>query len=216
MEGDHCEGLITYKGSVIAESVDDLAMLEGIQCVTGGIYINQYQDAQLDYVQALEVIGGGLSVVWPGDTLVSLAGFDSLREIHGSLFIQGVGFGSLEGLEALEFAGYIELTENALPSLAGLNGLVTVEGWFLIGDELEGNGIESLDALTSLEYVGTELMIYRSKVTSIEGFQNLQEVGLNVAILDNPMLPTCLALEFAQIVNTPNYSVVGNLADECG
>ncbi len=159
----------------------DLEGLNELQTVGGlSIYDNE-KLANLDALEALATLSGGL-LISSNPALTSLAGLGS---VSGSLESVGIfNNGSLTGLDGLQgvtaTSGALAIANNAqLASIAGLSGVTSV------GDTLSITGQHQLPTLTgleALESVGGSLDINGNALTDLAGLSNLRSIGRDLSI----------------------------------
>lgn len=211
-----CDGLVTHEGGITAYSLADLEVLEGVECLNGGLGFTLYEDSYIDYIQELQIINGPLTFVESGD-LTEPQGFDSLHTVTSTLSISLTNFQTLSGFNNVEYVHGLYIEDNfSLYTLEGLNSLTTIEESLIIGLPVSSGNpmLTTIDALSNLQWVGGEFFLHDSGVSSLEPLE-LMEVGSNLEISNNHQLPTCLALAFAESKGV-SYWLENNKPDECG
>ncbi len=140
-----------------------------------------------------ETVGRG---VHRGDAFVSgeesIAQLAGITCITGALNVQG-NFPNLAGLESLTaVAGALWIYGNyMLESLEGLDGLTSVGGLFVLGND-GFTSLSGLDALTSVE--GTVSIQMNTSLESLAGLAGLRLIGGMLYITDNAQLRDITAL----------------------
>ncbi|HKU44818.1 MAG TPA: hypothetical protein VJR89_41955, partial [Polyangiales bacterium] len=166
-------GTHTHYGDAFVHSVEDLAALDGVVCITGSLYI-----------------GGSES------ELTNLVGLDSLIGVAGSVSIAyNENLTSLDGLDALRTVGNLGIFDNdVLEDLLGLSSLTTVRG----NVDIEGNALlGSVDGLEQLTSIAFKLRIANNaSLLNLNGLSNLEELGTlqlgtSLYIRGNAQLPQC-------------------------
>lgn len=225
---DMLAGVECFTGFVDIDTskVDDLSPLASLK-EGGSIFMSQSGDAailsdltDLGNIEALE----GLVVT---AALESLEGFDALWHV-GTIDLTpstGTGVGSIVGLESLRVVdGVFSLGRaegeptpgpSAVDSLLPLSELETC-GRLDVVDLDELQDLDGLESLVELEFVG---LVGNATLVDIAGLGSVESLTKGIDIHENPQLPTCQAVEFAD--NFPNLlpqqiDIYANLQDACG
>jgi hypothetical protein len=160
------------------ETLDSLSCLRS---VSESLIVERTSDVtDLSALGRVETSGGLL--IFSNSSLPDLTGLRSLRS-PGDIWIDGnEGLTSLAGLEAIRTSGSLLVTHNAdLANLSGLDNLEEVDGYLTIE---ENDRLSTVGALSQVDYV-----------------------GLNMTITDNPVLPTSDAEALADAIDTIEGSV---------
>ncbi len=176
-------------------SVIELAnACDGIPCLPYGIY---YFSGQTDidnfhtaFPDCIELAG---NVTINGGDITNLNGLNEITSIGGSLFIYG---------------------NMMLTSLAGLDGLNSVEGSLSIGKRYFGQGgignpsLSSLTGLNSLTSVGSLTVYDNDSLISLAGLDNIEASSINwLLITNNYSLSHCAVQSICDYLASPNGSV---------
>lgn len=138
-----------------------------------------------------------------GSAITDLRALSNVKTITGSLIVENTELTDLQGLNNLTeigeelFIGTPPLPNNKntpLETLDGLNNLRTIGKYMAI----DGNAsLTDITALSNLESIGG----------------NLKSIADNLAIRDNPSLPTCDAFAFAERLG---FDPTENFSEICG
>jgi hypothetical protein len=235
------------QGDITINSPAQFDEILGVECIPGRLIIDASAEELLDLqgLETLKEIGcleirynltlqslNGLQNVWrignPDVTncgfkvlgtkaLPNLTGLDSLTYVNVPITINSNDeMTGLQGLEQLDDLTSVNIESNPkLANFDGLSGLESVGKLELISND----AVTDMTGFSNLEEVRGELNIEEhASLTSLDGFTLLQTVGSTMRLLDNPMLPTCTAQEFADgIPNKGGAAVIhGNMPDTCG
>jgi len=149
--------------------------------------------SSLEGLGGLERVDGDL-VIQGSNLLTSLAGLDRIAQVTGDVQIDTLGVRSLEGLGALTSVGKT-LTLNSLPivDVDGLRALRSVRSLAL--DSL--TSLRSVCGLASVEALpGSLRLTDNPALESLAGLDQLGQVGVDVTLDGNALLPTCAARGF--------------------
>jgi hypothetical protein len=241
--GAPCDELV-FEGDVTVSEPADLDALAGVTRITGDLKINCADCVSLAALECLEEVRGDF---WLGDagasnlSLASLGGLERLATVLGSFYIEDNDLLSdLAGLESLEQAGVLYILYNdGLTSLAGLSGLVDAATlivqtnpaladlsglanlrtatWLGLWDN---SALLDLTGLAALEQVNGEFSVAgNAGLTGLDGLDALGTVAQTLLLRENPLLPTCAAVDLAD--HLAEQGTLGgrcirkNLADEC-
>ena len=140
----------------------------------------------------------------------------------------------------LSLLSVLDLGDNAITSLAGLQGLVSVGGGFQVREcgalaavgqpmALQSVGdyfyftndpvLLDMSGFGVLQSVGAELVVSDNAVLATMGtFPALGTVGTDFFVQNNPQLPTCQPVTvLQQLGGVPGSTIIsGNLPDACG
>lgn len=216
----------------------------------------------LDGLQNISSIGGKVKI--EETAITNLVGLGNLTTIHDSLFIsQNKELTSLEGLSSLSsvdhlFIGYcpkltslselstvsnfnqsIQIIDNGIINLTGLDGISTVHGDLAINynghlTSLEGlNQLKSIDgflsfrddtlltditALMNLDSVKGDFVYIaeNQSLESLSGLDNLFHIGGSAINIDNnPLLSTCGIPSICYHITYANFSSIKNNSPGC-
>ncbi|MCU0370238.1 MAG: T9SS type A sorting domain-containing protein [Bacteroidales bacterium] len=152
---------------------------------------NDIDEFQADYPDCTDLQG---DVIISGIDILNLNGLSTIQSIGGNLNItENNVLSNLNGLDSISFiGGDLQVSDNdSLPDMSGMGGLSFVGGNIFIGYNYSLSSIAGFDNLTS---VNEGLSIYTNSITSLSGPGNLQSVGyLNIS--DNPDLLSLDGLE---------------------
>lgn len=210
-DADALEGCTTITGSLtIVEDVESLLPLASLREIGGGLYIGPPADLEgpappplttLAGLEALESIGGDLSIAWLNQ-LESIAALSNLRVVPGDLDIAVLfPLDSLDGLQNIErvdgrlyLASLFAQDLGVLSKLGSVGGDLRIEG-VLVTD------LSGLEALTSIGAPGGDVEVRLEGNPVLESLAGLQNVawhdGHAVRLLDNPVLVDLGALSSA-------------------
>ncbi len=131
------------------------------------------------------------------DLDVFLTNYPNCTQIEGDVFVEGFqsNITDLSGLINITSIGgdlYISNTDQ-LTSLTGLENLESVQGYLKIGDndgsQMGNYNLNSLEALSSLNFVGEDFEISHSPfLSSLLGLENLSYIGGGLSINNNNTL----------------------------
>jgi len=200
--------------SITGAEITDLAGLNGITTITGGLHI-------LD-TELLISLGGLQSLEQLGDSLLlannaALEQIDALAGTAGQLdyltVYENAKLSSLEGLSGLtDITGSVWIQTNpALVSLSGLPQITELSGDLRLdnyGWQFEQSSLSELDGLENLRIVGRNLWIQNLAVSHLNFLDNVESVGGSLRIENNRNLE---ALDlFSQLRSTGSIWISGN------
>ncbi|MCK6695153.1 MAG: hypothetical protein L6Q97_24020, partial [Thermoanaerobaculia bacterium] len=167
---------------------DELIDLSGLENLTSiGAYLNiegHYQLQSLAGLDNLLFIGAGVRIV-NNMALTSLAALKHIKTLPEYLQLQNNPLTSLHGLDSLTSIGglsYIAWTETLL-DLSGLGQLVTVTGEFSI---VGNSALKNAKGLENLSTIAGHFSINENGVMEdLDGLQGLTSVGGNFTIAKN-------------------------------
>ena len=97
--------------------------------------------------------------------------WDTLKSVNGSLFIDSDNLTDISNLSNLTYVNrYLDLSDNSLTSLHGLENLTEVGGDFYLND----NNLTDISALSNLTYIENMLNLNTNRLTDITGLENLR------------------------------------------
>ena len=131
--------------------------------IAGFLHIQGTDISNLDSLNVLEAIGGGVSLDY-NYILTNLNGLSNISEIGGDLWIND---------------------NDNLIDLIGLNNLTSIEGemriWF-------NDGLESLQGLENITLLKQLYISNNENLMSLNGIENLQIIEDHLIMEDNPLL----------------------------
>jgi len=171
-------------------SGSDLPSLDLLHClteVTGGLELRRLTD--LSGLDNLTTVGGKL-LIEDNHELTSLAGLGSLTSVGELIIDPNRELVDLTGLESLTtVAGDVRIGQDArfgleasmswiygndaLTSLAGLDNLTSIGGDLTIG---HNDSLASIEALSSLEEVGSVYVLYNLALPSLDGLEGVTAI----------------------------------------
>ncbi len=181
--------LKTIGGDLIISSNNDLEAINAykeLELIDGRLLINKVGGA-IDGFTKLKSIGSGFTMQFVNG-IEDLNFFESLVSIDGFIeIIFNQQLRSLSGFDKLNTLSKLKLWGNgSLLSLAGLNGITTINEGLII----QSNGaLESLTGLETLENVqGSVEIYYNGLLKSLNGLKNLKSIGSGLEIINNDLL----------------------------
>lgn len=187
-------------------ALGDLKGLEQLRQVSGPIIISYNAAlatlAGLDGLESIDEL-----YVQGNPSLHSLEGLSPVEDVRTVRVEANAQLASLHGLEALKSIGSLALSANqVLSDLTALSGVQLVLQELSIGAnalhslaglenaELGGNlslaeaQLETLEALSSVEFLGTLSISGSTQLEDLEGLRNLQGVSRQVRLVGNPRI----------------------------
>ncbi len=162
----------TTQGQVDSFSIN----YPGCSVVEGDVKIEMQQGTNLNGLQALQGIGGDLTIA-SCPFLTNLQGLNNVGYIGGSLLV-----GNETHLP----------TNSALVNLQGLDGLLT------IGEDLRirnQQNMISLNGLENLTMLGGDLQLFYSKIVNLDALYNLNSINGDIIIQSNSNLENLHGLQ---------------------
>ena len=217
------ESLFRVGDSLLISENEDLTTIDHLNSLA-----SIGADGEVDYVR------GARLEITENPALLSIAGFDALHDLPGSLVITKLPeLLSIEGFSSLEFLGNtIQIMEASqlhtlqafqnlreigyhlmfqylqeLSSLAALSNLEHISG------EL---GFLSLDSITtladfeSLEHIGGLFLWLNDSIVDLRGLENATELDFSFIVWSNPALESISALESLHTVHGQNFFILNN------
>jgi hypothetical protein len=197
-------------GDVIISSDEDLAGLQGVTAVEGGLRLSGI-GVSPDSLSCLETVGDGLEMrVFAADTDVSLWGLRNLRSVAGSIDLSA-GLDRLYidcAFRRLESIGERYATGGAIDTSGDVSGELDVSNLTLARHiRLRGGQLTRVVLPSNRTLNMGQLQIEdHPYLTEVAGFAGvtIQSASLvsgaySVRIVDNPQLSTCRANELAQL-----------------
>ena len=163
-------------GHVFAYDYEDVLALEGVACIEGDLFVSEQfgEIPDLAPLWALQRVEGVLHVGTPDVSVGSLQGLDALS-YAGGLLVERAPITDLDGLEAL-----LELGEQGLE----------VRSWEVFYGDVDG--------LAGLTIVGGDAIL--RDTMNLEGLGALESVAGDLWILQNPGLVDLAGLDGLQVV----------------
>jgi hypothetical protein len=182
------------------------------RCESGVLVDDNVSQDELDMLAGCEMLVGNLSIT--GSPLADLSLLGSLRIVTGTLAISAnASLATLGGLEALERAGGLRITENPVLRSGALPSLVSVgPGGFSVQNNalLESLSLPVLREIAgSLDVRSNPSLVTFPAPTSVQGIE-----ALNIAY--NAALPQCTVAAWISAAGSPAGEQCDNLADACG
>jgi len=149
----------------------------GCTQIEGDVVIQGFDISNLNGLNVLTSIGGGLHISGSMPSLPDLSGLNALTSIGGNFMINDLTIPDLSGLDALTtVAGdFLIIYMMGLESLTGLDALVSVGGDFEIATS---NNLTSIAALSSLTTIGGVLGFGPlGSLTNLTGLEALTSIG---------------------------------------
>jgi len=191
--------------------------------IEGDVEISGDNIVNLNGLIEITSIGGGL-IITQNHSLTSLAGFENLTTIEGSLTIGSHAYpvwidnpllNSLTGLEHLTYIGgnLAILCAPILGNLTGLDSLVSIGGNFSLGGNASLTSLSGLDNLTTINgsliigLLAYEYWISNPSLTSLMGLANLGFIGGEIQIGGNESLSICEAEGICQYLINPSGNI---------
>lgn len=212
-----CEGLSTIQGDMWLELPADKAVMSGVECLDGNLYVLGTVE-NLSGLEALQFISGDLVFANDGP-LPDALGLSALKAVGGSLVVVADSqIKDFSGLESLKSIGdNLQISTSGLTTLNGLQGVSSIANNIGIGDIRQNvPSLLSLEALSGVTELTHDLLIYGTGIATLEGLQNLKDIGGVLEIVGNHSLPTCTATSFAEKTSPSKINIKANLADGCG
>jgi hypothetical protein len=200
--------------SITGAEITDLAGLNGITTITGGLHILDTELlTSLDGLQSLEQLGDSLLLA----NNAALEQIDALAGTAGQLdyltIYENAKLNSLEGLSGLtDITGSIWFRSNpALVSLSGLPQITELTGDLNLDHfdwQFEPSSLSELDGLENLRIVGRSLRIQNLAVSHLNFLDNVESVGGPLVIENNRNLEALDA--FSRLRSAGSISIRGN------
>ena len=195
-------------GDYLIEDAEQLAGLALCSSIEGDLRVEKTSLTSLDALSNLETVGGELKLFQNAE-LVDLSALSNLKAVDGKLVLNQnnaltslAGLGSLTNIGEGLYVGY----NGVLPNLDGLDGLIDV-GFIFIG---VNNALKHIDALVSLETVGSHLLIKNNgALEQLDGLGQLKTVGHYLQVSDNAALTDITGLSLLESVNS-ELTIVNN------
>ena len=148
-----------------------------------GIDCANLEENELSDFDALKTVNGHLSIGLSQAEYFSFYGFDTLRFIHGSLYIYGNNLLSMGGFSSLEkIDGDLYMNSMNVSLVDAFGKLKYIGGDML----LDGNSFYDVAFLQALRYVGGNIDIsYNDNLMDIEGLSEVKGVEGKRLIIDN-------------------------------
>ncbi len=206
------EGLKELDSDLIIRSTADIDSfsLKKYQVVNGDVLINIASDSVLDLagLNTINCINGSLTVQ-NCPYLKELSGFDSLKVVTGNLTIsENMSLSSLAGLSTLTFkVGDLMIYGNStLQDLKGLEGIDSIQTVSIIDNNqlaVIGDGMFFSHIERSLEISGN------TSLTNIRGFNRIRGKLPIVTVSNNPVLQSIVGFNYVKNV-TDYIEIVNN------
>ncbi|MCY1019495.1 DUF7151 family protein [Pyxidicoccus sp. MSG2] len=216
-----CQPTATYEGTYQVRNAADLAALQAISHIKGGLDITDSDLAQVE-LPGLVSVEGSLNIARnPSLTVLNLLGLRSVSEAvvianNDNLEVLGLGPSGPIPAHVLRIGTDLTLDTNArLTTLFGLSAALprqsvkVARNALLVGgdgprylvelsgdlDIVENPRLESLGAFGELEKVGGRVLLFNNAaLTSLAGLEKLKTVASDVVINDNDALLSVAAL----------------------
>jgi hypothetical protein len=185
-----CQQNLGWNWSEIDRIQWDVHIYQNSSTWQGNYIISDNSD--IEDMKRYSAVNGDLIIRCKG--ISNLSGIPSGFLISGSVYIQdSPDLESLQGMENLTFTGNITISKNtSLKNLSGLEDIDTINGYVSIWGN---DNLTSLSGLKKLTSINEDLYIYHNDALTSLGMNNLQKVGSDFEIFDNPMLCGSLAEE---------------------
>lgn len=166
-----------------ATSNTELAHLEGIRCLRGSLFLDNFTDTDLEHVASLEVVCGDVAIL--GTDLANLTGLANLQHAGGLDVSSNPALRSFDGLSSLEhISGELDVTRN--DTLEDIRGLERVS--LLNSLWIEDNPrLASLEPLSSLQIISNYAVVAQLELVQTMRFESLEYIG-SLLIRDMPNL----------------------------
>lgn len=222
---DNCK---CFRGGLEIGGIDDISEfltsveLPNVEMINGPLSIEHNPVLETVSLPNLKRVAGDFSL-YSNDVLVQVS-LPALEEIDGYLEIKRNPL--LEVLNMSALRGIQELTVENNSALADLHGLGSIETFLDFGSSdiviVNNSSLKNIDAIGKISRFDGKLVIQNND--SLEDISALSQLPTSkwypidrVEINDNPLLPTCSALEILTVANptiTP-VCIINNKQDSC-
>lgn len=186
---------------------NDITNLNGLSVLTeigGNVDIDSTHLLSLQGLNHLTVIGGCLQF-FANNLLNNLIGLDSLNQISGPIYISFSGIENFLGMPQISSIGGLELYQTGITSLAGLEGLTSINGNLNI---IHCYPLDSLSGLENVKSINGFLQISLSAIQSLSGLDSINPNSINnLVITSNPYLTQCDVESICSYLAAPGGSI---------